>query len=279
VGCLLSNTNIFLGTCGWSYKEWEGNFYQKKSIESKLRAYSRVFKTAEIDSTFYRNPSKGTVMGWLKYSPSDFVFSAKLPQTITHEKILGLKKGVKADLEIFLDLMRPLQLGGKLACLLIQLPPKYSYNPKNLEAFFQILDPTFRYAVEFRNLTWLLPSTETFPLLKRYGIAYTIVDEPLLPPEVHLTADFAYFRWHGRGEDIWFDYRYSEEELQPWIPKIEETAKNAKKLYGYFNNHYHGYAPENCLHMLEKLGLLSETQKKAKEKSNIKQAQLGSFFG
>jgi len=275
----LRNTNIFLGTCGWSYKEWEGNFYQKKSIESKLRAYSRVFKTAEIDSTFYRNPSKGTVMGWLKYSPSDFVFSAKLPQTITHEKILGLKKDVKADLEIFLDLMRPLQLGGKLACLLIQLPPKYSYNPKNLEAFFQMLDPTFRYAVEFRNLTWLLPSTETFPLLKQYGVAYTIVDEPLLPPEVHLTADFAYFRWHGRGEDIWFDYRYSEEELQPWIAKIEETAKNAKKVYGYFNNHYHGYAPENCLHMLEKLGLLSETQKKAKEKSNIKQAQLGSFFG
>jgi len=275
----LRNTNIFLGTCGWSYKEWEGNFYQKKSIESKLRAYSRVFKTAEIDSTFYRNPSKGTVMGWLKYSPSDFVFSAKLPQTITHEKILGLKKDVKADLEIFLDLMRPLQLGGKLACLLIQLPPKYSYNPKNLEAFFQMLDPTFRYTVEFRNLTWLLPSTETFPLLKQYEIAYTIVDEPLLPPEVHLTADFAYFRWHGRGEDIWFDYRYSEEELQPWIAKIEETAKNAKKVYGYFNNHYHGYAPENCLHMLEKLGLLSETQKKAKEKSNIKQAQLGSFFG
>jgi len=274
----LRNTNIFLGTCGWSYKEWEGNFYQKKSIESKLRAYSRVFKTAEIDSTFYRNPSKGTVMGWLKYSPSDFVFSAKLPQTITHEKILGLKKDVKADLEIFLDLMRPLQLGGKLACLLIQLPPKYSYNPKNLEAFFQMLDPTFRYAVEFRNLTWLLPSTETFPLLKQYGVAYTIVDEPLLPPEVHLTADFAYFRWHGRGEDIWFDYRYSEEELQPWIAKIEETAKNAKKVYGYFNNHYHGYAPENCLHMLEKLGLLSETQKKAKEKSNIKQASLGSFF-
>jgi len=274
----LSN-NIFLGTCGWSYKEWEGNFYQKKSIESKLRAYSRVFKTAEIDSTFYCNPSKGTVMGWLKYSPSDFVFSAKLPQTITHEKILGLKKDVKADLEIFLDLMRPLQLGGKLACLLIQLPPKYCYNPKNLEAFFQLLDPTFRYAVEFRNLTWLLPATETFELLRKYGVAYTIVDEPLLPPEVHLTADFAYFRWHGRGENIWFDYRYSEEELQPWIPKIQETAKNVKKVYGYFNNHYHGYAPENCLHMLEKLGLLSEPQKRAKEKSNVKQAQLGSFFG
>jgi uncharacterized protein YecE (DUF72 family) len=275
---LSKENNIFLGTCGWSYKEWEGNFYQKKSSESKLRAYSKVFKTAEIDSTFYRNPSKSAVMGWLKYSPSDFVFTAKLPKTITHENMLGLKKEVKADLEVFLDLMRPLQLGGKLACLLIQLPPKYVYNPQNLEAFFQMLDPMFRYAVEFRNLTWLMPATKTFELLKQYEVAFTIVDEPLLPPEVHLTTDFAYFRWHGRGEEIWFDYLYKEEELTPWVPKVQDAAKKVKQVYGYFNNHYHGYAPENCLQLLEKLGLLSANQRKVKDKTKIKQAQLGAFF-
>ena len=271
--------NIFLGTCGWSYKEWEGNFYQKKSSESKLRAYSKVFKTAEIDSTFYRNPSKSAVMGWLKYSPSDFVFTAKLPKTITHENMLGLKKEVKADLEVFSDLMRPLQIGGKLACLLIQLPPKYVYNPQNLEAFFQMLDPMFRYAVEFRNLTWLMPATKTLELLKQYEVAFTIVDEPLLPPEVHLTTDFAYFRLHGRGEEIWFDYLYKEEELTPWVPKVQDAAKKVKQVYGYFNNHYHGYAPENCLQLLEKLGLLSANQRKVKDKTKIKQAQLGAFFG
>ena len=269
--------NIFLGTCGWSYKEWEGNFYEKRTGQSKLRAYSRVFKTAEIDSTFYRNPSKGTVMGWLKYSPSDFVFTAKLPQIITHDKKLGLKEDVKADLESFLDLMRPLQLGGKLACFLIQLPPKYAYNIGNLEAFFKLLDPTFKYAVEFRNTTWL--RDETWKLLRENQVAYTIVDEPLLPPEVHLTADFAYFRWHGKGEKIWFDYKYSKEELEPWVPKVLGTASQVKKVYGYFNNHYHGYAPENCLQLLERLGLLSEEQKRTKAKNAIKQAQLGSFFG
>jgi len=274
----LSEDNILLGTCGWSYKEWEGNFYQKKSSDSKLRAYSRVFKTAEIDSTFYRNPSKGTVLGWLKYSPSDFVFSAKLPKTITHDNVLGLKKDVKADLDVFLDLMQPLQLGGKLACLLIQLPPKYCYNPQNLEAFFQLLDSRFRYAVEFRNLTWLMSGTETFKLLKRYQVAYTVVDEPLLPPEVHVTADFAYFRWHGRGENIWFDYRYSQEELEPWVGRVQETAKVAKNVLGYFNNHYHGYAPENCLQLLERLGLLSLEQKKAKDRGVFKQAHLGAYF-
>jgi uncharacterized protein YecE (DUF72 family) len=66
-------------------------------------------------------------------------------------------------------------------------------------------------------------------------VAYTVVDEPLLPPEVHVTADFAYFRWHGKGEDIWFDYRYSQEELEPWVGKVQETTKEVKMVYGYFN--------------------------------------------
>ena len=130
--------------------------------------------------------------------------------------------------------MRPLQLGGKLGCLLIQLPPKYSYNPHNLAGFFELLDPFFCYAVEFRNLSWLALETKTFELLKQYGVAYTVVDEPLLPPEVHITADFAYFRWHGHGEPIWFDYHYSKEQLDEWAPKVQQAAGKVKKIYGYF---------------------------------------------
>jgi uncharacterized protein YecE (DUF72 family) len=126
---------ILLGTSGWSYKEWEGPFYQKGE-KRKLRAYCQVFNAAEIDSTWYRFPSKGTVMGWLRYSPSEFVFAAKVPKIITHDKRLGLKGDVQADLNAFFDLMRPLQLGGKLGCLLIQLPPSYDFNLGNLESFF-----------------------------------------------------------------------------------------------------------------------------------------------
>ena len=271
----MSESNIHLGTSGWSYNEWEGFLYQKGE-KRKLRAYSSVFKIVEIDSTFYRNPSAGTVMGWLKYSPSNFVFTAKMPKLITHDKRLGSKGEIKADLNTYFDLMRPLQLGGKFGCFLIQLPPKCDCNYDNLESFFGLLDPVFRYAVEFRNKSWL--KQETWDLLKKYDVAYTIVDEPLLPPEVHLTTDFAYFRWHGKGQNIWFNYRYSTEELDRWVPKVRETSKSVKKLFGFFNNHYHGYAPENCLYLTEKLGLLSETQKKVKEKAKIKQSQLGSFF-
>ncbi len=267
----MNKVNVLLGTSGWSYKEWEGSFYEKGE-KLKLRAYTNVFKTAEINSTFYRNPSKGMVMGWLKYSPQDFVFTAKLPRLITHEKKLGLKGDVRADLEIFLDLMRPLQLGGKLSCLLVQLPPKFGLDLRNLEAFFDLLDPTFRYAIEFRNISWL--KIETWELLKAFNIAYTNVDEPLLPPEVHLTADFAYFRWHGKGEKIWFDYKYSDNELDAWVPKVEEAASKVKKIVGYFNNHYHGYAPENCLYLIEKLGLQSEKKKRARNNTSRQRSLL-----
>ena len=253
--------NILLGTSGWSYRDWIGPFYKKKD-KSMLRAYSKVFKTVEIDSTFYAYPSKGTVMGWVKYSPEDFVFSAKLPKLITHEKMLHLEEGIEDDLNRFCDVIRPLLLNGKLGCLLIQLPPKYEFDPVHLERFFRILPWEFKFAVEFRHLSWM--RNETWKLLKKYGVAYTIVDEPLLPPEVQVTSHFVYFRWHGHGTRPWFNYRYNVEELKPWVPKVQKVAKKVKKVYGYFNNHFHGYAVENCLQVLEMLGVLTPKQVEAK---------------
>lgn len=247
-----------------------------------MRAYTKVFRTAEINSTFYAYPSKGTVMGWTRYSPEDHVFCAKLPKVITHNKKLDLDLGVESDLQSFCDLIRPLSLNGKLGCLLIQLPPKYSFDLDHLEGFFEILPKEFRFAVEFRNLSWI--NNETWPLLEKYHVAYCNVDEPLLPPEVHVTTDFAYFRWHGHGESPWFDYRYSPDELEPWVPKLKEASSKVKKVFGYFNNHYHGYAVENCLQVLEMLGVLSSEQEVAKKKvyehfnPKTKKSSLDQFF-
>jgi len=254
--------NILLGISGWHYKDWVGPLYRDEK-ESKLKAYSKVFKTAEIDSTFYAYPTKGTVMGWLKYTDPDFLFTAKLPKLITHKKKLDPKQGVEEDLESFCDLMKPLQLEGKLGCLLTQMPPGIKFDLELLENFFKTLPTEFRFAVEFRDNSWL--RDETYKLLEQYRVAYTIVDEPLLPPDVKVTTDVAYIRWHGRGERPWYNYRYKTEELQPWIPRVKETAKKAKTVYGYFNNHYHGYAVENCLQVLEMLDTLTPKQKETKK--------------
>jgi len=262
-GMSAESDRLFLGTSGWSYKEWVGPFYSEED-KSLLRAYTKVFKTVEIDSTFYRYPSKGLVMGWTRYSPEGFVFTAKLPKLITHKKKLDIEQGVEDDLQRFMELMDPLSLSGKLGCILIQLPPKLSYNLHAMESFFKILPTHVKFAIEFRDTSWLKP--ETWTLLEKHRIAYTIVDEPLLPSEVHLTSDIAYFRWHGHGTRPWYNYRYSAEGLKPWIPKLTETVQKAKRVLGYFNNHYYGYAVENCLQTLEMLGVQTPQQAEAKEK-------------
>ena len=253
---------IILGTSGWSYKEWIGPLYSKTD-KSMLRAYTQVFSTVEIDSTFYRYPSKGTVMGWTRYSPEGFVYAAKLPGLITHDKRLDLSKSIEEDLDAFIELMEPLYLSGKLGCILIQLPPKFSFNLGKLEQFFEILPSQVNFAVEFRDKSWM--RNETWELLHKHQVAYTMVDEPLLPPEMHITSKIAYFRWHGRGSRPWYDYRYPLEELEPWVPKVKEASTKVSKIYGFFNNHFHGYAVENCLQVMEMLGVATPKQLETKK--------------
>ena len=212
------------------------------------------------------------VIGWDRYSPRNFVFNAKLPQTITHEKLADLGKPLEDELDKFASLMLPLNNSGKLGCLLIQLPPKYKYDPKHLEDFLTLLPNAFKYAIEFRHKSWM--RDETWPILSKYNVAYTIVDEPLLPPEVHVTADFAYMRWHGQGQRPWYDYHYTEKQLADWLPKVKEVQESVKTTYGYFNNHFHGYAVENGLSILKMLDKLTPHQEEALRhaRTHLKQA-------
>jgi uncharacterized protein YecE (DUF72 family) len=257
-------SELFFGTSGWSYKEWVGPFYP--STKKMFSHYVQFFSTAEINSTFYKYPSRATIYGLDRSSSGNFVFSAKLPRLITHEKRLIPDRMVKTDLLMFLELLEPLMARGKLGCILIQLPPSFAYESdlENLKAFFEMLPEEYEFAAEFRNHSWM--RNETWSLLKKHNVAYCIVDEPLLPPEVHVTADFAYFRWHGKGSKIWYDYHYGADELSEWVPKIEKTQEKVNKVYGYFNNHFHGYAVENCVEILEMLDAAKPEQRKVKEK-------------
>ncbi len=255
---------IIVGTSGWSYQEWAGVFYPS-SKESKLTFYTKVFSTAEIDSTFYAFPSQGMVLGWQRYSPKGFVFNAKMPQTVTHDNLESLGQPMEQEADRFAELMQPLNNAGKLGCILLQLPPRYKYNPSHLESFLSVLPQGFRYAIEFRNKSWM--RNETWNTLSKYNVAYTIVDEPLLPPDLHITADFAYLRWHGRGQRPWYDYKYEMRELQEWVPRIKEVESSVNTTYGYFNNHFHGYAVENALEILQMLGKLTAAQEEALERA------------
>lgn len=249
-----------VGTSGWSYKEWEKIFYPD-SKTPKLKFYSSLFNTAEIDSTFYANPTRGLVYGWARNTPEKFKFSVKIPRSITHDKKLDLAEGAEVELVKFLDLLRPLNESGKLGPLLIQLPPSFGLSArKSLEEFFEALPKGYSFAVEFRNKSWLR-DPKLHSLLHSYGVANTIVDEPLMPVDTTPTSDeFAFIRWHGRGSRPWYNYLYSSGELDPWVEKIRKISTRVRSVYGYFNNHFHGNAVENSLEFLEKLGAASIAQ-------------------
>src|SRR2546428_5389623 len=102
-----------------------------------------------------------------------------------------------------------------------------------------------------------------------------MLDEPLLPPEVHVTADFAYLRWHGRGQRPWYDFHSAEKELADWLPKVKEVEGSVKTTYGYFNNHFHGFAVENALSILKMLDKLTPAQEEALKRARtyLKQAK------
>ena len=129
---------IWLGCSGWDYRDWADVFY-KSTDKSRLSAYSRVFNTAEINSTFYSYPNPGMAFGWAKFTPPDFKFAVKLNRLITHEKRLDISKGVEDDLKRFLELIKPLKDTGKLACILIQLPPGMKFGKDRIEEFIRIL--------------------------------------------------------------------------------------------------------------------------------------------
>jgi uncharacterized protein YecE (DUF72 family) len=246
-----------LGTSGWSYDDWVGPFYTKKT--GKFSQYAEIFHTVEINSTFYRYPSEGMIFGLKRNSPPGFLFSSKLPGLITHDKWLDLSKGVEDDTIRFLNLMRP--LAESLGPILIQLRPKFNLNEHmgNLEDYLEVLPSNYEWAVEFRDNSWLVP--ETFDLLSQHNVAYTIVDEPLLPPELHFTADFSYIRWHGRGTNLWYDYEYSEDQLDDWVPKVEEIESKTRRTYGYFNNHFRANAVKNAVEFLDLLDKATPEQK------------------
>lgn len=256
---------VRLGTSGWSYTDWEGPFYPKGE-KKKLTFYSKYFDTVEIDSTFYAYPGKGMIIGATKSTPDDFVFSAKLPKLITHEKKLEVESGVKEDLFRFLHLMKPLIEEDKLGPLLVQLPPSFAYSSgfKNLKGFLDVIPADLSFAAEFRNRSWL-GKGDALDLLRKHNVAMTTVDEPLLPDDLTTTADFAFVRWHGHGNRPWYNYRYRQDELQGWSKKLEAISTKTKKLYGYFNNHFRGYAVENSLQMMEILGSANSAQHKMLE--------------
>ncbi|MDW8034663.1 MAG: DUF72 domain-containing protein [Nitrososphaerota archaeon] len=254
--------NILIGTSGWSYKDWLNVFYT--SDKKMFQQYAKFFKTVEIDSSFYKQPTQSFIQTIAKTSPKDFIFSIKVPKTVTHVKLMNLEKGAMKDLKTFLDTLAPLKNANKLGAVLFQLPPKPIEAFKGFEAFLKSLPDSYSFVIEFRDSSWI--KEDVFKLLSDNNVGYCIVDEPLLPTMLKVTGEFSYVRFHGRGSRPWYYYDYRLEELKEWKIKLEDLSKNSKRVYVYFNNHFKGYAVKNALQMMRIMENIEKHQEEALNK-------------
>lgn len=243
---------IYIGTSGWSYDDWIGPFYPQDIKKGKmLNFYTQEFNLVEINSTFYALPNKYAVMAWNKKVSDDFVFTAKIPQKITHKRFLENSESIFKE---FYSLMHPLIDSGKLGCFLIQLPPKFSTKYRDsLISFLDFLPDTVNFAVEFRHTSW--DEEDDYDFLKERNTAFVVTDSPKMLPKVQITADFGYVRWHGRNSKLWYNYTYSEDELKKWVPKVEHIVEKTKNSYLHFNNHPRGQAIKNARMFKDLMGI------------------------
>jgi uncharacterized protein YecE (DUF72 family) len=248
-------TNIFLGTQGWSYKSWVGNFYPNKTAPGDyLAEYAKHFRTVEIDSTYYGAPRPDAVKQWYANTPEDFHFTAKFPQAITHEKQL---EDAEQETAHFLATMQ--LLGEKLGPLLIQLP--YQFKPDRrpaLAAFLDALPRDFHYAVEVRHRGWL--TDDLFTLLEQHGVALALADYAYMPRLDRVTTGFTYIRWLGNRKDV-PDGEYAEtrinrdQDLVRWSDLIARLVEQGVSIWGFANNHYQGHSPTTVRSLMERLGV------------------------
>jgi len=250
---------IYVGTCGYSYKDWIGRFYPEGLKSSAmLPFYAEHFSAVEIDATYYRVPSAATFVSMDRRTPPDFRFTVKLPGTVTHLPSEEAED-VPDDARVFRENLEPLVASGKLAAVLMQFPNGFRPNSRT-EAYVRALRgalPDLPLVAEFRSREWQRP--ETLSLLSEASIAWCNVDEPqfegLMRPSSDVVGPLAYVRFHGRNYQKWwrhekseerYDYLYTPEELAPWTERVAEMASETKTTFAFFNNHRFGQAAKNA---------------------------------
>jgi uncharacterized protein YecE (DUF72 family) len=242
-----------VGTMGWSYGFWKGNFYPEKlSSKEFLAYYAKEFNTVEVNSTFYRIPRRQSVLDWKEQTPEGFVFSLKFPQVITHVKML---ENCQGETSVFLE--RVGLLKEKLGALLLQFP--YAFGMEHvplLRDFLQNLPKEHRYVVEVRNRKLLNDSF--YSVLRDNNVVLAWVDSPFMPQISEVTSDFIYVRWEGDRRRVKGTLGRMEvdraEKIKLWADRIKPFLERQTEVFGYFSKYYSGHSPSDAEALLGIIG-------------------------
>lgn len=231
--------NLYVGTSGYSYKEWKGPFYPEDLPDKQmLRFYGERFRSVEINNTFYRMPKESVLEAWAAEVPANFKFVLKASQRITHHQRLK----DSADSVAYL-----LKVGGalkeRLGPLLFQLPPFLKKDAPRLREFLALFPAPCRVAFEFRHQTWF--DDEIFGLLRERQAALGIAEaENDLEIPMVSTADWGYLRL--RRPD------YGAPELKTWLERVRQ--QNWQDAFVFFKHEEEGKGPEMARRFLELAG-------------------------
>lgn len=252
---------IYIGTSGYSYKDWVGPLYSTGSQTADyLAQYARKFDYTELNFSYYKMPESKQLDRMLSTARSEnpvFCFSVKAHKSMTHERPTD-RKHLLRDCDLFRKSLDPLLSDSALLAVLLQFPFSFHYSDDNRQYLSDLVELLKGYplAVEFRSMEWLIPSV--FRGLEERGVAFVNVDVPELAglptASAQVTSEIAYLRFHGRNSANWwqgdntsrYDYRYSIQELTQWVPALKKMQAQSRILIVAFNNHAAAKAVRNA---------------------------------
>lgn len=230
------------GCAGWTIPKEAAAAFPEAG--SHLERYAAVFPVVEINSSFHRPHRIQTYARWAEAVPEAFRFSVKLPKTITHEARLS---GADALLDQFA--LEAGALGGKLGCILVQLPPKLGFDARVAVDFFARLQGTSdcMVACEARHPSWF--SEDATDLLRERAITRVIADPAAGQPGPHVpTTDTVYMRLHGSPR-IYYS-SYPRDYLDGVARDIAVHNAAGRTVWCIFDNTASGAAVPNALDLL-----------------------------
>jgi uncharacterized protein YecE (DUF72 family) len=249
--------DIWIGTSGYSYPDWVGDFYPAGTRSNKMLAYyCRFFPLVELNFTFYRPPTREMLARLGDNAPSGFQFLVKLPRSLSHEQS-------RKDLPAFRLAIKELQQRKQLMGLLCQLPQSTHFERKTqnwLETLGSEL-ADFRPTIEFRHRSWWRDDLADWMATHHLDlVAVDVPDLPRLFPRGWVQSSRrAYIRLHSRNAENWYgadkeryNYSYNDEELLEWVESLTTAARErTEEALFLFNNCYRGQAIRNANRMRE----------------------------
>jgi uncharacterized protein YecE (DUF72 family) len=220
---------------------------RKASSLERLDAYAQVFRTVEVNNTFYGWPKDEIFARWRDRVPEGFIITAKAARELTHKRRLN-------DPEPWVEQMASgmSRLEEKRGVLLFQLPPYFRCALDRLDRLLSVVPQGQRVSVEFRHPSW--QTEETFAILSRHGAAYCITSGANLPCVLRATAGFVYVRLHGTDPHEIHLGLYADADLHWWAGRISEWTAQDRDVYAYFNNDEQGYAVQNASWLKDLVG-------------------------